>query len=737
MSIDFNAAGLGSGFDWQTVVDQLIYLEKAPIRNLESRRTEFQTKQTAWQELETKLNAFRSKAAQLNSSSYMSAASATSSDTDMLTASATGNATPGNYEITIHQLAQAHKISSDTYSSQSTALELSGDLIIGGRAVTIETTDTLVDIRSKINAVNTGDDASGVTATILQTTEDSYKLVLARDDTGDTELDIRSVGSNDLLQSLNLTTSGTTSSDDSAYFSSSTENIADMLSLSTPAPSGTVQINGTDVDIDFSSDTLEEIKDKLDAVDGVNAEITTDQDSNGDTIYRIETTGITTMSDSENVLESLAFLKETVKNENRAAQEAQLTVDGETITRDSNSISDLITGVTLNLLEADETETLTVTVNRDTSTVTSNIQEFVNSYNELISYIREQREYDPASGESGPLQSNSTIRNIQTSLQGIISSQVSGLEGDIRALSQIGISTTSSGTLSIDSTELAEALEENPTAVSRLFMTHDSSTSSNLSYIIHQNETQGGTYDVNITQVASQAETQGDYEIDEGGIASDETLTFTVGDEQVEVELSAGDSLSAVIQKINAAMDDAAVNITASSSGNTLVLTADSYGSNHNFSVVSDVAADPGGTSTGIGSTEKSAEGLDLQGNINGEEATGSGRFLTAADGTTAQGLKIMYTGSTTGDAGSISLSRGILDQFEYQIEEYTDAEGLVETAQDSLEDSIEDINDRIDDMERRIVLKTEKLEARFQQMELLITQLHSQQSYLQGLSAL
>ena len=151
-------------------------------------------------------------------------------------------------------------------------------------------------------------------------------------------------------------------------------------------------------------------------------------------------------------------------------EKASFSVDGVAITKTSNTISDVIPGVTLNLVKAGTT---TVSVSNDSSAVTSKLNNFVNGYNDAIGLINKYSSYDSTTKVAGVLAGDSTVRSLKTGLQSLISSPLAGVTADYSLLSQIGITSNSKdGTLSIDSTKLSAALTANSAAVTDLF-THN------------------------------------------------------------------------------------------------------------------------------------------------------------------------------------------------------------------------------------------------------------------------
>ena len=729
MAGTFAVGGLVSGLDWYKVIDQLMAIEHRRVDILDNKKGSYQTKLSTWGTVSSKLSTLLSDVQALNDLSTTGAMSASSSDEDILTATANSSASIGSYSIVVSALAQAHKISSDERTSISEALGYSGEILINGEAVAVESTDTLSDIKDKINSAD-----AGVSATILKVSDSSYRLILTREETGSTEIALADVNGGTLLEDLGLVDTSDSSQDNSLWFADITSTIKSLIGSSASLTSQTVTINGTNVSIDLSQDSLQDIKDKLVAV-GIDASIESDTDSSGNTTYRIDITGgITSYTDSANTLEVLGFVRPGVKNQLEAAQDASLTVDGLSVTRSTNQISDLIAGVTLNL-EDTSASAVTLTISQDTATRKQAIEDFVSSYNDLMGYIREQFSYNPdTDSEAQPLMGDSTLRYIEESIRDVIISQVSGLSSSLDALARIGITTDyNTGDLEIDDSTLDGYLASNPQDIINLFTASATTTDPEVTYMTHSDDTVAGTYGITITQVAEKASVEGDYVIDSGGISQDETLTFTVdGSTEVVVDLTSGDGIDDIVNKINSEMDSQGVEVTASNDGGRLKITHNYYGSSHSVEVVSNRASSS--TSTGIGTTAKSDTGQDVAGSFTqGTEtyaATGSGIYLTGSEGAT-KGLMVGISSDTTGDQGEITLAFGIAEQLERKLDSWTSSDGLISTRQEGLQDTIDDLSDQITSMESQLDLKRQQLEEQFTNMEMLLNQIKSTSDWL------
>ncbi len=173
----FSIDGLISGLNTTEVINQLLEIERAPIRRLEVRKSEANARLAAWRALNTKLTTLEDRAAALARSLTYQAAKATSSDTKVMVASASPGAALGTYTLTVNRLASTHQISTDTYADKDAQTFGTGTLTItvGGNATSVtisEGQNSLSGIASAINVAN-----AGVYAAVVQV-DGGYRLLL-------------------------------------------------------------------------------------------------------------------------------------------------------------------------------------------------------------------------------------------------------------------------------------------------------------------------------------------------------------------------------------------------------------------------------------------------------------------------------------------------------------------------------------------------------------------------------
>ena len=160
----------------------------------------------------------------------------------------------------------------------------------------------------------------------------------------------------------------------------------------------------------------------------------------------------------------------------QAAQDASVNVDGLTYTRSTNTITDIISGVTLDLKSANPASTVTVTIGRDTAEITKKIQAFVDGYNSVVDFIKSKNRYDTDTKVAGEFFGDSVARSIWDDLRRTVTSAASGLPSDMNRLLHIGITTDNDGRLTVDSTKLSDALNSRFNDVVALFKDDPSGT---------------------------------------------------------------------------------------------------------------------------------------------------------------------------------------------------------------------------------------------------------------------
>jgi len=147
---------------------------------------------------------------------------------------------------------------------------------------------------------------------------------------------------------------------------------------------------------------------------------------------------------------------------------AQLTIDGVPYASASNTVTGAIPGVTLNLANQSSGSPVQLTVGPDAAQATTAINNFVSAYNQVINDINQETAFNTSTNSQGPLGSDSSVAQLQSSLLNDAAFSVAGNGGDVN-LAALGVNTNNDGTLTVDSSQLNSALASNPAAVQNFF----------------------------------------------------------------------------------------------------------------------------------------------------------------------------------------------------------------------------------------------------------------------------
>ena len=435
-----------------------------------------------------------------------------------------------------------------------------------------------------------------------------------------------------------------------------------------------------------------------------------------------------------------------------AAKDALLNIDGITnISSASNTVSDVIQGVTLNLVgQSPSGVTSTLNITSNTSSVESSVQKFVSAYNDLHQTLSDLTAYDSSTQQGSILLGDATVLSLERQMRSLLTSQVSGLDGNYKLLSSIGISFQKDGSLALDSSKFQTALSSGLSDVAALFATVGKASDSLTNYVSASSDTKPGSYSVSVTQLSTQGYLEGSATsalANSGGTFSspvvidsnNDTLALTVDGVQTgTITLTQGSyanatALTAEIQsQINgdSALTAAGSSVTVSfdSATNKLRITSDRYGSASNVSI-SSVGSNTAAT-LGLDIAGSTAVGVDVAGTIDGFTATGSGQYLTGSAGDSI-GIKLQITGGALGDRGTVGYSQGYAQQVDAFVKQALGTTGAMNARTDGINKSIADIGKQRDAMNTRLVALQKRYLAEFNAMDSLVAQMKSTSDYL------
>lgn len=522
-------SGLTTGLDTAAIIDALMAIESRRLEAHEANKIEQEDIRDALNELETKVDSLRDALGELADSEDLRSFSTTSSDEDMLTFEALPQAHEGNHTVEINQLANAERW------VHNTGVEYAEDYIGAGTFIysynnqeSIITTTAETTLDDLVGLINNDANNPGVTAGLLFYNE-AYHLVLNGDDAGsDYEISINSTNT-EVWETDSAFTVGSDNAPLNTLLTGLDQFSGELVGDESITISGT-QHDGTAVSEVFTingnmklSHLIGEINDafgdtaKATLVNGqiVLTDVTTGVSqmtlslsyNPGSGSSTLTLPGISQETEGGSVSASLANFAEADFAETLSAQDSQFKVDGyptgaeEWITRSSNTIGDVITGVTLHL---HDTGTVQVSLTRDVESLKGKLDDFVSAYNEVKTFIVENTAYSQDEEEAGLLQTDSTVRNINSMLRMPLIQQTYGFLIDVDSFlmpAQIGLELDGEGMLSLNDSTFDDAIAEDYMGVLALIGA-DKTGSSNSNaiefYGASSKYTGGGTYDVQV-----------------------------------------------------------------------------------------------------------------------------------------------------------------------------------------------------------------------------------------------
>ncbi|HET8850465.1 MAG TPA: flagellar filament capping protein FliD [Marinobacter sp.] len=443
-------------------------------------------------------------------------------------------------------------------------------------------------------------------------------------------------------------------------------------------------------------------------------------------------------------MDSGAGLTETI-----VAKDAVMEINGVAVTRSTNNFENVIDGLSFDIKEEGKA---TVSVEQDFGAVADRVQGFVDKFNALQSTIDGLAGFNAESGVGSLLTGDSAIRGIQNQLRDILTRVVPGLENaSVRSLADVGITTDwETGGLEFDREKFEEQLKAYPDDVTALFAEQGRTTDSQVEFVRSGLDTVPGTYDINVTQAATQGVLTGNAALVANMTtpisitAANDELTFQVdGDTSVSVTLTQGeyaspqafvDELQAQLNSNNALnASDTSVQVGLDVDGK-LTFTSSSYGSKSTVSITN--AED--GSAYGLAVATGTA-GVNVAGTIGGRTAEGDGQVLFLAGGNgDASGLQVRILGDQTGNRGSITFIEGVAERTVNAVTRMVGAGGAIESRTESLTRELEQIEQSRARLDERLESYRERLVRQFTAADSLIAQLNSTGDFItQQLAAL
>lgn len=784
VSVDENGrvtiSNTASSINIQDTVDAIMTARRIPVDRLEARITTNQTKLSALSDLKTILQDFRSTTDILRGvEKFQGAGNVFNTKVALLTASRQDTTTPsdastiasilpgtnadlGEVNFEVLRTAKAHKIASDGQSSKSTALSETGVIEIEGKAIVIESSDTLLDIASRINSANKGATATGVSASVVSVSSTEHILVLTNQGTGE---DIRLVDNDGVLQNLGvLDGSGLVNNelqsaqsarvkltgvvDVDRFESAKYTSTSTALGLST----GNLTIGGNDVAVTGTT-TLADLQTAIDGLTNANgggnisANIITDE--NG---YRLEI-----IDDAGNAIAvtSNADIDEELSLDNTQIAErtgSEITTDIDRYTSYYYADDSAALGLTGNIVLDPSGANISVAVGASDTLqdIAANIDAEVGYSAQVITdgdgfrlEITKDDETALELGETGSVVTSLGLDNT-TVTKGSGNTIDDLFTGVTISLYKAEEGTNIQATVETDLTQVKQAVTDFVTAYNNLIVFVNQQTAI---------DPLTGTFTEDAVLNKSPALKDANREISRvlseavEGISGAFTGLSQVGIEFVDNSLISDSLYYNTLEIDDDTLDEALLqNIDDVRS----LFTFESTVSNPSVEVISfdeNTTYNASGFVLNItGHDGTSITGADFDGDLTGANIEISGNVITVIDGD-AKGLVLAYTGSTTASNIDVNYTVGAAAKLFNEVERILEPVALngagEATSGGSLESEIhftegtnEDYQDRIDRMLSRLAIQREALLKRFVAMEAAVSRSNSILSSLEQISA-
>lgn len=225
----------------------------------------------------------------------------------------------------------------------------------------------------------------------------------------------------------------------------------------------------TSITVDSSNNTLQGVADSINQANfGVSATVV-----NNGSGYQLALTSSAGTDHQLNITDSGSSLGAftysgsngaSTLSQTVAAQDAQLNINGIAVSSQSNTVTNAVTGVTLNL-SGITTSPVTVSVGPNTGAVTQALQSFVTAYNSFSKDVTKYASYDAKTQSAGILLGDPTVQNLVNLFQNGVVQRISGAPANYQNLMALGITANTNGTLSLNAGTLSTAMTSNYTGV--------------------------------------------------------------------------------------------------------------------------------------------------------------------------------------------------------------------------------------------------------------------------------
>jgi len=527
---ELRLGGLSTGIDTTALISQLMAIERRTLNLYTQRQDTWKERKEALGDLQSKLKSLKNAATALSDSRELRAYKTTTSDTDIATAEASYNAFEGNHSVVVNQLANAERWVHTGGLEYAESLVGAGTFIYSSdNRESVITTTAETTLEDLVGLINNDAKNPGVTANLLSY-NGAYHLMLNGNEAGsDYEIKINT-SNTEVWQTASPFTLGT----ENASLADKIKDLDQFAGVFAGDESITItgtMHDGTAVSHSIAvnaNTTLNHVVEEINDAFGdtakatlVNGQIRLTSNTSGASQMQLSLaydagSGSTTLdisavarsTEGGSVTANLAGFAAGDFSETQSAQDSKFKVDGyplgaeEWITRSSNTVDDVIHGVTLHL---HDTGTVQVNLTRDIESVKEQLNLFVGAYNDVVTFLEEKTGYNADTKVAGALMGDLTISDVLNNVRRSLIQQTRGFVIDTDTFlmpGQIGVELDGDGLLSLNASDFDTAIAKDYMGVLAIIgadKTGSSDSNRIEFYGASSNYTTAGTYSVQVT----------------------------------------------------------------------------------------------------------------------------------------------------------------------------------------------------------------------------------------------
>jgi len=427
-----NTLGAGSGIDIKTLAQNLADAEINPRKDaVNAKLSKTEAKISGLGYLKTALADLKTAFAQLDDATDFASIKASNSQPAAIGISTTSSAQTGSYAVEVNQLARAQRSASNGFAARDTRLNAGSAFTLNlsvnngvAKPITVST-DTPAGVVSAINSANLG-----VQAQLLMTGDalKPYTVVVS--------------GESGALKNFTLTPAS------QALVSTTTQNHQAGLAINAAA-------NATEVKVTYG-DPATDVKLVRQVESGLWTWPAGTTEPAAGTPLTVQTY-------------AGARLQPAFSSTLQTAADAQLKVNGLSVTRSSNQVSDLIEGVTLDLTTTTSSP-VRIDLSRETASIKDKFRGLVSAYNDLEVTLKELGNAKSTIKDGGgSLVGDSILQSVRNQVRSLITNESSTPGNTVKTARQAGLSFDRNGQLTLDEAKLEKALQDHFDEVNQVF----------------------------------------------------------------------------------------------------------------------------------------------------------------------------------------------------------------------------------------------------------------------------